>query len=95
MGGILWLDSSICELKRIFVQREFRRLGLGKRLIRDLLEYGVSKGYKRAVLEVATPDVQTAAIHLYEHLGFTEIPCYRSGPCTYAMEKLLTRDEPL
>lgn len=93
MGGILRLDNSICELKRIFVRRDFRGKGLGKRLVMDLIDFGVSMGYCRAVLEVATPGVQTAAVRLYERLGFSEIPCYRSGPCTYAMEKVLIQEE--
>jgi len=87
MGGILGGDDGICELKRIFLRKEFRGRGLGKGLVMKLLGFAADHGCEKARLEVATPDIQSQAIGLYTHLGFTEIPCYRTGSCSYAMEK--------
>jgi putative acetyltransferase len=87
MGGMLGLDDRVCELKRIFIRKEYRGRGLGREIVEELLDFAYVHGYKQVRLEVATPDVQTAAIALYTHLDFTEIPCYRAGPCSYAMGK--------
>jgi ribosomal protein S18 acetylase RimI-like enzyme len=72
----LWLDQSgaseseVAVLARLFVTPEARRMALGRRLTETAMEYADAHGL-RLVLDVMTKD--TAAIRLYEDLGWQQI----------------------
>ncbi|GHE07324.1 GNAT family N-acetyltransferase [Streptomyces alanosinicus] len=72
----LWMRQSgdgedrIGVLARLFVVREARRQAVGERLVRAAMRYGREHGL-RLVLDVMTKD--SAAIRLYERLGWREI----------------------
>ncbi len=91
-GGILAAAAAIAELKRLWVLSSYRGQGLGRRLLEGLLVFASAHDYRRVRLEIATPDLQTAALGLYRRCGFRPIPPYREGPCELAMERTL---EPL
>lgn len=57
------------EIYNIAVHDDFRRTGLGRRLLLRALEAGAALGLNRAVLEVRTGN--TAALALYAAVGFT------------------------
>lgn len=59
------------EVYNIAVAEEFRRHGIGKRLLRLSLEAAWKLGAERAVLEVRVSN--TPAIALYRSLGFKEV----------------------
>lgn len=65
------------ELKRMFVAREARGLGLGRRLLDAALEHARSAGFDRIVLD-STRDMRPA-IELYRSAGFQEIPDYNGN----------------
>ena len=69
-GGIGCLDEKTAELKRIWLLKEYRGLGLGRKLVESLLEFARSHGYQRIELKVASPQIQPEAVGLYSSLGF-------------------------
>ncbi len=88
-GGIAGLGADVAELKRVWVLATYRGKGLGRRMVEGLLVFARCSGYRCVRLEVATPEVQEAAVRLYTKLGFRPIPPYREGPCAMSMERLL------
>lgn len=88
-GGIAVLSEETAELKRLWILPGYRRQGLGRRILECLLVFARASDYRTVRLEVATPDMQEAAVGLYRRLGFRPIPPYREGPCALAMERRL------
>lgn len=63
--------DDVCELRKLFILKESRGLGLGKKLTEQCLRYAKQKGYKRCYLD--TLSNMTSAIALYEKLGFKHL----------------------
>lgn len=72
------IEERVCELKRMFVLPQFRGLGVGKALARKLIEDARTIGYERMRLD--TGNFLTAAIQLYDSLGFQRIDPYHDVP---------------
>lgn len=81
--GIRKLDGSICELKRMYLKKEARGLGSGKRLLRKAIEVGRELGYQKMRLD--TLPTMDSAIKLYEKTGFYKIESYRFNPIEGAL----------
>ena len=73
-GGMLLLDDSTGELRRIYARPEERGSGAARALIGELERFASERGLSRLLLE--TGDRQTRAIGFYEALGYTRIPPY-------------------
>ncbi len=88
-GGIARLGPEAAELKRLWLLAAYRGRGLGRRLVEGLLVFARYRDYRRVCLEVATPELQQAAIAMYRRLGFRPIAPYREGATSCAMERKL------
>jgi GNAT superfamily N-acetyltransferase len=69
--------ESTCELKRMYVLNEFRRLGLGQNLFDIAIDFARSVGYSRMVLD--SSKTLCAARALYLKKGFVDIPKYNDN----------------
>jgi ribosomal-protein-alanine N-acetyltransferase len=72
-------NGETCDLLRMAVAADHQRMGVASRLFTELFLGGRHR-YERILLEVAADN--SAALALYENLGFTEIarrPRYYSG----------------
>jgi GNAT superfamily N-acetyltransferase len=72
------LDERACEMKRMFVQPRFQRLGLGRMLGAAVIQAGRAAGY--ALMRLDTSVRQTEAQALYAQLGFARIAPYYDMP---------------
>ncbi len=66
------LPEGYCELVKLYLLPEARKLGLGKRLIEQSFTIAQQFGYTKMYLE-SLPEL-TQAVSLYENLGFTYLP---------------------
>ncbi len=85
------LDSTTCEMKRLYVVPECRGQRLGRRLVEEAILRARSLGYARMLLD--TLPEMAEAIRLYRTLGFVETDRYWDNPITrtiYLEKKLGT-----
>jgi carbonic anhydrase len=73
------IGDGVCEMKRLFVRREFQRKGLGRQLVNAIVSEAKQIGYQRMRLDTLPPKMNTA-IALYRSLGFREIEPYYDNP---------------
>jgi GNAT superfamily N-acetyltransferase len=72
------LDSTTCEMKRLFIRPSQRGSGLGRQLVQAIVARGRALGYERMRLD--TGPWMKAAHALYTEAGFREIPQYTVNP---------------
>ena len=65
---------STCELKRMFVSKEYRKLGIGQMLLSKTLDFARKAGYSKIFL-YSSSDLK-AARNLYLKNGFVDIKRY-------------------
>lgn len=73
-AGLAVYERGYVGLFDIVTNTEFRRQGLGRRLVIELLKWGQSQGAATAYLQVLTTN--SAALQLYTRLGFREVYQY-------------------
>jgi len=66
--GILGKTEELAYLKRMVIKKEFRKQGLGKKLLQTALEFAKKYGYK--TIYAGTVMENPNAIQFYEHHGF-------------------------
>ncbi|MBI4245285.1 MAG: GNAT family N-acetyltransferase [Planctomycetes bacterium] len=88
------ISKEVCEMKRLYVKPNFRKLGIGKSLVNKVINEARKIGYKQIWLDTL-PNMKEA-ISLYNSLGFFTIKPYRNNPVKGAkfMGLNLNRFEP-
>ncbi len=74
IGCLKRIDADIGEIKRMYVDPTFRRIGAGRALLRSLLDAAKEAGYAKVRLD--SPKFMEAAHALYRSAGFKDIPVY-------------------
>lgn len=72
------MNDSVCEMKRLFVRPTFRGQSVGRMLAEAVIVEAKAIGYSSMRLD--TLPRMTAAIRLYDSLGFIAIPAYYDTP---------------
>lgn len=75
IGGFKRTSDQTCELKRVYIQEQYRGNHLGRRLLKLLIEKAKEFGYNEMQLESAR--FMTNAFALYTSLGFKECELYQ------------------
>jgi GNAT superfamily N-acetyltransferase len=69
--------ESTAELKRMYVLRQFRKLGIGQKMLDIAVDFAKSFGYKRIVLD--SSKYLYVARHVYLKKGFVDISRYNNN----------------
>jgi ribosomal protein S18 acetylase RimI-like enzyme len=85
----LWSDALECYLAELYVVPESRGQGLGRALMRAVIEVARERGADHILL--GTSEADRAARALYESLGFINRERGPDGPITYSYELELAR----
>lgn len=83
--GILAVEELTAKLKRMFVKKEFRGTGLGKRMLDTALQFARAAGYTKIILN--THKKMERAHHFYRKNGFTFVGVKKKDSLTF--EKVL------
>ena len=74
LGSLKSINPEIGEIKRMFVDPTFRRIGAGQAILEGLLSEAKKVGYKKVRLD--SPKFMEAAHSLYRSFGFRDIEAY-------------------
>lgn len=72
------LEDNICEMKRLYVNSDYRGQGIGRLLAISVIERARAAGYKKMRLDTVAS--MEAARALYYSLDFRNINAYRYNP---------------
>lgn len=76
--GLRKLSDGVCEMKRLYVKKQFRRLGIGRALVEAVIDKARKIGYNYMRLDTV-PSMEVARA-LYISVGFKKISAYRYNP---------------
>lgn len=82
-------EVQTCEMKRLYVVPDYRKLGVGDALVKILLQEAQSLGY--TTMKLDTLERLQAAIQLYQKFGFETVTAYYDNPLpnvVYMQKKL-------
>ncbi len=70
--GLRRVDAATAELRKMYMEGQFRGRGLGRSLLERALTEARVRGFRKVTLETAT--VLREAVSLYERHGFRRLP---------------------
>lgn len=73
-GAFHRMTQEACEMKRMYVRPEFRRMQIGRQLTKTLIETAKEAGY--VVMHLETVMFMDKAIAMYSSFGFKTCPPY-------------------
>ncbi|MCK4913746.1 MAG: GNAT family N-acetyltransferase [Planctomycetes bacterium] len=76
--GLLEGNGEVSIMTHLYVKEGFRGLGIGKSLVKTIIEYACLNNYK--VMRLHTNLLLNVAINLYKSLGFEEVSHDRQYP---------------
>ncbi len=76
--------DGICEMKRLYVSPAARGSGLGRELLRAILDAARERNYKAIRLDTV-PGKMDRAIEMYRAVEFEEIPAYYDAPMEHVL----------
>jgi len=89
-GGVQTIAPGVAEIKRMWVDDEWRGAGLGSRLLRRLESLAADRGH--GVVRLDTNGTLAEAIAMYDRAGYRRIDRYNDNPYAEAwFEKDLAR----
>ena len=71
-------EEGVCEMKRLYVKPAFRKYGIGRSLVEQLITESYQLGYTEMRLD--TLERLKPAISLYKNLGFENTQAYNENP---------------
>jgi GNAT superfamily N-acetyltransferase len=74
IGCLKSINEEIGEIKRMYVNPSFRKIGAGRAILQSLLNAAKETGYKKVRLD--SPKFMEAAHSLYRSFGFKDISAY-------------------
>lgn len=88
--GIYKINDKTCELRKMYLLKKYRGMGLGRFLLDHSIEQAKRLGYNKIILETAS--VLKEAIGLYEKYGFTKYkPEHLSSRCDQTYYLIIER----
>ena len=81
--GLKRIDDAKCEMKRLYVKKDFRGKHIGITLTKKIIKEAKKIGYESILLD--TLPFLTSAIKMYKSLGFYEISKYNDSPMENAI----------
>mgnify|MGYP005752343779 FL=1 len=72
------LEENICEMKRLYIKKEYRKHHFGEELAKKVIEDAKAIGYEKMYLD--TMSFMKSAIGLYQKLGFEAVEPYYENP---------------
>jgi len=82
-------EAQTCEMKRLYVEPQYRNLKIGDALVKTLLQEAQLLGY--TTMKLDTLERLQAAIQLYQKFGFETVTAYYDNPLpsvVYMQKKL-------
>lgn len=77
-AGLKSINRNMCELKHLFIYRQYRAQGAGLALCKEIMDRAKFLGFEYIRLE--TLRRLTASVNIYKKLGFIEIEPYDESP---------------
>jgi GNAT superfamily N-acetyltransferase len=74
LGSLKSINPEIGEIKRMYVDPSFRKIGAGRAILQSLINAAKETGYNKIRLD--SPKFMEAAHALYRSFGFKDIPVY-------------------
>ncbi len=76
--GLKDIGDGVCEMKRLYARPNYRGLGLGRRLCKDLIEQARKQEF--SIMRLDTLKRLTRAVSLYRAYGFVEVDSQDENP---------------
>ena len=83
--GVYKIDEDTCELRKMYLKKEFQGLGFGNIMLENSLRIAINLNYKKIILQ--TNSILYKAIKLYKKYGFEEFEEEVCKRCDLAMAR--------